>query len=264
MDMNFREAEDTKQNKNTIILTGPCGNLGRPILSLLLKSYNVIGISRNASSFKENPERRFYYPLDIDLFQEDSLEECLKEINSLVNNEGFNLVGLVNNALLSYPSYSVDIRRITIEDCSYGVFGFHIAFSIKLAGSLLKRGSSIINITSMYGKVSPKHSIYANSEKVNPLLYGSFKASLIQATKWLSSYLGENNIRVNSVSYGPFPSESAKSSDPSLMKELAKSTHLRRVGEPKEAAGIIEFLLSEKSSFITGEDISVDGGWTAW
>ena len=99
---------------------------------------------------------------------------------------------------------------------------------------------------------------------MNPLLYGCMKAALIQSSKYLSSILSESNIRVNSVSFGPFPSEKTINENQLFIKELSKKTHLKRIGKAKESVGIIKFLLSEESSFITGADIPVDGGWTAW
>ena len=123
---------------------------------------------------------------------------------------------------------------------------------------------SIVNITSMYGKVSPKPDMYTKLDLVNPLLYGSYKASLIQASKYLSSMLAPNGIRVNSVSYGPFPSCQVQGTQPLFVNKLAAQTHLNRVGQLSDVAGVIKFLLSDASSYITGTDISVDGGWTAW
>ena len=116
----------------------------------------------------------------------------------------------------------------------------------------------------MYGKVAPKPDMYSEADLINPLLYGSFKASLIQASKYLSSILAPDGIRVNSVSYGPFPSPQVQVQQPLFVTSLAVNTHLKRVGELSDVAGVIKFLLSESSSYITGTDISVDGGWTAW
>ena len=110
--------------------------------------------------------------------------------------------------------------------------------------NLMLKGGSIINITSMYGKVSPNPSNYEDFESINPLLYGAMKAALIQATKYLSSILGPKSIRVNSVSYGPFPSTQVIEENPKFVNNLAINTHLKRVGNSKEATGVIEFLLS--------------------
>ena len=81
---------------------------------------------------------------------------------------------------------------------------------------------------------------------------------------FLSTIFAKSNIRVNSVSYGPFPSNKVKEENPYFIAELEKKTHLKRVGYPSESVGIIKFLLSSESSFITGADIPVDGGWTSW
>ena len=106
--------------------------------------------------------------------------------------------------------------------------------------------------------------MYETVKEINPILYGSLKAALIQSTKFLSMTLAPQGIRVNSVSYGVFPSKKVQNSKPDFVKRLANNTHLKRIGNASEAAGIIEFLLSESSSYITGADIPVDGGWTSW
>ena len=116
----------------------------------------------------------------------------------------------------------------------------------------------------MYGKVSPDPSIYDEKNKMNSLLYGCLKAAFLHSSKYLSTIFATSNIRVNSVSYGPFPSNKVKEENPSFIAELEKKTHLKRVGYPSESVGIIKFLLSSESSFITGADIPVDGGWTSW
>ena len=127
-----------------------------------------------------------------------------------------------------------------------------------------EHGGSIVNIASMYGRVSPRHNLYSSPGSVNPILYGAFKAGLIQASRYLSSLLAPDNVRVNSVSFGPFPSDSMHSMSQDFIERLGEQTHLRRIGKPNEAAGIVAFLLSQDSSYVTGADIPVDGGWTAW
>ena len=116
----------------------------------------------------------------------------------------------------------------------------------------------------MYGKVAPNPSLYESLDNVNPLLYGAMKAALIQASRYLSTQMARKGIRVNSVSFGAFPSEEVRLKMPKFIKLLSKQTHLGRIGKPEEASGIINFLLSNESSYITGADIPVDGGWTAW
>ena len=151
----------------------------------------------------------------------------------------------------------------SVYDSSEGLFGYHIRLAIEIS-TIMRAPASIVNISSMYGKVAPNPSVYESLDNVNPLLYGAMKAALIQATKYLSSQMSMKGIRVNSVSFGAFPSKEVQIKMPKFIKSLSNQTHLGRIGKPEEASGIINFLLSNESSYITGADIPVDGGWTAW
>jgi len=122
--------------------------------------------------------------------------------------------------------------------------------------------SSIINIASMYGVVSPDLSLYSNPESSNPPFYGVAKAALIQFTKYAACEFGKENIRVNSISPGPFPNK--ETNKPEFIRVLSKKVPLGRVGDAAELKGPIIFLASEASSFINGENLVVDGGWTIW
>ena len=69
---------------------------------------------------------------------------------------------------------------------------------------------------------------------------------------------------LSSCGFGPFPRKEVRTSNPEFIRKLASNTHLNRVGNPEETSGIIEFLISDSASYITGADIPVDGGWTAY
>jgi NAD(P)-dependent dehydrogenase (short-subunit alcohol dehydrogenase family) len=82
-------------------------------------------------------------------------------------------------------------------------------------------------------------------------------------TRWFACNLGESAIRVNSISPGAFPQREIQISNPDFIEALAKRIPLGRIGRPEEISGVVTFLASQASSYITGSDISVDGGWTA-
>jgi len=253
----------------TVVVTGPTGHLGCAIVSHLLTNFNVIGISRTACSLQLDHQVDGkcvgkYIPINQDLSSVSS-ETLLSLIEESVSSVNSFLIGLVNNAFTDYPSTALSVDTSTVHSCAESLLGIHIRLSLAVAGLLKESQSgSIVNIASMYGKVSPRLDLYTSLDSANPILYGAFKASLIQASKYLSSLLAPDGIRVNSVSYGPFPSLTVQSGDPEFINKLAAQTHLKRIGIPYEAAGIIGFLLSNESSYITGADIPVDGGWTAW
>lgn len=251
--------------KKIVVLTGPTGHLGSAMLTCLLSGFCVIGISRQASLMSKilpNECSLKYMPLDFD-FRIDSAESVAAAVAELILCNNGELVGIVNNAFFSYPSSSLAIDKISVADCAEGLFGYWVRLSL-LMSDHMTTSASIVNISSMYAHVSPQPSIYQSGSSINPLIYGSMKAALIQASRYLSSQLGPRGIRVNSVSFGPFPSQSVQVNDPEFISRLASRTHLCRIGKPEEAGAVVKFLVSSDSSYITGADIAVDGGWTAW
>lgn len=126
-----------------------------------------------------------------------------------------------------------------------------------------KNGGSIINYSSMYGFVSPDFRIYGDNPQKQPGNYGAGKAAIAQFTRYSAAALAEYNIRVNSVTPGPFPNP-ANQSDPVFNEKLAAKTMLGRFGVSHEMAGAVLLLASDASTFMTGSNIMVDGGWTAW
>jgi gluconate 5-dehydrogenase len=123
-----------------------------------------------------------------------------------------------------------------------------------------KKGGSIINISSMYGVVSPDPELYEGSHYFNPVTYSTMKHALIGLTKYTASFWGEHKIRCNAIAPGPFPKESVDQG--SFLLRLERKTVLNRVGHPNDLRGILIYLASDASSYTTGQVIQVDGGWT--
>ena len=123
--------------------------------------------------------------------------------------------------------------------------------------------ASVINIASIYGLVSPHLKIYQKNN-INPPFYGASKAALIQWTRYAAVEFADKGIRFNSVCPGPFPSQAAQTENPKLMKEIIKNVPLGRLGKSSEIVSSLLFLASSGSSYVTGSNITVDGGWTSW
>jgi NAD(P)-dependent dehydrogenase (short-subunit alcohol dehydrogenase family) len=124
--------------------------------------------------------------------------------------------------------------------------------------------ASIINLASMYAMVSPDQRIYESAQGVNPPFYGAAKAALLQWARYAACEFGAEGIRVNSISPGPFPSESEQINKPDFIKKLANRVPMGRIGLSDEIKGPVLFLASPAASYVNGANLVVDGGWTAW
>jgi NAD(P)-dependent dehydrogenase (short-subunit alcohol dehydrogenase family) len=176
---------------------------------------------------------------------------------------------VVNNASHGRPG---TIESTTMEDFEqlYRVNVVAAFRMIQAAVPLLREsakssaGSSVVNIASMYGSVSPDPSIYGTSGANNPPSYGAAKAALIQLTRYAACHLAPDRIRVNCISPGPFPALRYLENDPGFHTRLKEKVPMRRAGDPRELRGPLLFLASDASTYVTGVNLAVDGGWTAW
>jgi gluconate 5-dehydrogenase len=125
-----------------------------------------------------------------------------------------------------------------------------------------KNDGKIINISSMYGLVSPDFNIYDKFPNFfNSSQYGASKAAIIQLTKYYANFLASKNIRVNCISPGPFPAIEVQKHE-SFIHLLKHKVPLGRIGTAEELRGVIILLASNASSYITGQNFIIDGGWT--
>ena len=131
------------------------------------------------------------------------------------------------------------------------------------AGKRNPGGAAVVNIGSMFGIVSPDPRFYTAETSVNPPYYGASKAALIQLTRYQAWEFGPERIRVNSLSFGPFPNPLVQEKAPEFCGNLAAGTALRRIGGNADVAGIILYLVSDAAAYMTGANIILDGGWTA-
>jgi NAD(P)-dependent dehydrogenase (short-subunit alcohol dehydrogenase family) len=130
---------------------------------------------------------------------------------------------------------------------------------------MASRGSgSIVLFSSMYGSVSPDPRLYEAPMNPNPVEYGVGKAGIQQLARYLAVHYGPRGVRCNAISPGPFPNPAVQAAQPAFIDRLAQKVPLGRVGQSSEIAGAVVFLLSDAASFITGQNLAVDGGWTIW
>ena len=255
--------------KNKIALvTGATGHLGQEMaIGLASAGAHVLINSRSIDKAKKTKDiiEKLGFSAEEAVFDVTNENEIKKfftnyknKLNILVNNayRGTKL-GTIKTAssedyVKSYESGLVSSHNLLLSSLS----------SLRKAVSV-DGEASVINISSMYGMVSPDLSIYTSPEASSPPFYGAVKAALIQFTRYASIEFGKENIRVNSISPGPFPSADAQKNDPELIKKIIKKVPLGRIGKEQEIRGPIIFLASKASSYINGENLIVDGGWTA-
>jgi gluconate 5-dehydrogenase len=124
-----------------------------------------------------------------------------------------------------------------------------------------QHAASVILLGSMYGVVGSYPDAYEGICAASPAAYHALKGGIVQLTRHLAVYWAKDNVRVNCLSPGPFPGPQAA---PALVERLKTKSPMRRMGSPHELKGAIVFLASDASSYLTGQNLIVDGGWTAW
>jgi gluconate 5-dehydrogenase len=124
-----------------------------------------------------------------------------------------------------------------------------------------KAPASIVMLGSMYGQVASYPDAYEGIYPASPVAYHALKGGIVQMTRHLAAYWAADGVRVNCLSPGPFPSGKAP---PAMVERLKTKLPMKRMGMPHELKGAIVFLASDAGSFMTGHNLVVDGGWTAW
>lgn len=247
------------------LVTGGSGHLGTAISEALSEAgAQIIIASRDEKKCLEMADKlsNSGIGMKLDITDDKSVADCFSNIKSkfgkldiLVNNAA----EFVGGKLLEMSPR--DFNR-SLEVIVTGVFRM-IQAAIPIMQDKATEGTSIINVASMYGIVSPNFRNYVNQpEAESPPSYGAAKAGVIQLTKYSACKLAPLNIRVNSISPGAFPDEKKISHD--FINQLASRTPVNRVGKPWEVKGAVIFLAGKASTYVTGHNLVVDGGWTIW
>ena len=173
--------------------------------------------------------------------------------------------GFVTMTYKSFPQAMKDLQLEQFDEANHTglTAAFVAARTVGSAMASAKRGS-IVLFSSMYGTVAPDPGIYPAPIFPNPIEYGVGKAGIQQMARYLAVHWGAVNVRCNSIAPGPFPFVSQQKQNAEWMKRLRQRCPMGRVGRPEEIAGAVVFLVSDASSFVTGHNLAVDGGWTSW
>ena len=246
-------------NKKVVLVTGACGQLGTVICRAFKNSgCKVIGIDINTNENLIDGIK--YFKLDSrNLSEKQKLYKKLfqqyKRIDVLVNNAGVSTFD--------------DFEKRTEEDFDWvmdvnlkGLF-FDIQTYVNLFDKYEQSNGSIINIGSLYGSVSPDSRIYVDLPRKNSEVYGASKAGVVQMTKFFSTNLAERQIRVNCISPGGILNSNSPQGI-EFQKSYAFRTPMKRMANTEEMVGAALYLASDSSSYTTGQNILIDGGFSSW
>jgi NAD(P)-dependent dehydrogenase (short-subunit alcohol dehydrogenase family) len=252
----------------TALVTGGAGYFGTEISYTLAElGANIIIASRDQEKCRKKcDEISKNVGQDIktlasrlDLLNKDSILACFEEIH-----KHFDAIDiLINNA---WSGNKNSWESIDDKDWNYDIdMSLNSVFRITKVAfpDLVKTKGVILNIASMYGHVGPDYRIYDGKQFANPPSYGAAKAGVIQFTRYLASFLSPHGIRVNALSPGAFPHPPTQEHT-AFMERLASKNPMNRIGYPHELKGAVALLCTDAGSYITGQNICVDGGWAIW
>lgn len=247
------------------LVTGGCGYLGTALARSLAEAGATVIISSRdedraveAAAALPRLGATEHYGVALDHLDEDSLRTGFR---SAVDRAG-RVDILVNNG---HEGLAADWTTVTGEQFTRQLAN---ATGYFLLGRLfrehvIERGGtgSLILLGSMYGVVGSYPDAYEGISPASPVAYHALKGGIVHMTRHLAVYWAQDGVRVNCLSPGPFPKPGVSSE---LVERISAKTPMRRIGRPHELKGAVVFLASEASSYVTGHNLIVDGGWTAW
>ena len=265
----------------TAVLTGASGFLGRTFVrTLLTNGARVVALGRSERLQREAEGWANEFGQDsiaihcVDMYDIAALSKVLDQIAA----EEKSIDILVNNAHELGPGTGFNVPEGALDTATMDTWMRNLTGGVywaalttqKIGARMKKQASgSIINISTMYALVAPRPQLYEGTDFINPPGYSASKAALLSFTRYVASFWGMHGIRANAILPGPFSNTedidgaNAVQQDGPFLQRLKGYTCLGRIGRPDELAGALLFLASDASSFMTGQGVVVDGGWTA-
>lgn len=252
--------------KNKVaVVTGAAGLLGAEFVKALSQN-DAIVIAADIAKDRGNKLEQFCkrQKTKVAFKKLDITDE--KSISGLINfaDRKYKKIDIwVNSAYPKTEDWGMKLESIPAiswrENVDSHLNGY--CFCCRLAAEYMKEkkhGGSIINLASIYGILGPDFSIYENTNMTMPAAYSAIKGGIISFTKYLASYYGNHNIRVNCVSPGGVLSAQPKV----FIEKYNKKAPLGRMADKEDIAGAIIYLASDGARYVTGHNLVVDGGWT--
>lgn len=243
-----------KLKNKIIIVTGGSGLLGKEFL-LKIRAEGGVGLNLDLD-IKTNLEK---FNVNCDITNKNSV----KKAYNLIKEKFIKIDGIVNNAYPRTKDWGKSFEDTKIESWQENInlqLSSHFLVTKIFSKSMIKnKNGSIVNIGSIYGIVGPDFTIYNGTNMTNPPAYSAIKGGMINFTRYLSSYLGKYNIRVNSISPGGI----FDNQDKTFVENYSQKVPLSRMGNPEDISPGLIYLLSSDSDYITGHNLVIDGGWTS-
>ena len=243
-----------KLENKIIVVTGGNGLLGSAIIKKL-KDHGAFVINLDIS----HKTNEILSNIECDITNKESIDHAL----AIILNKYNKIDGLVNNAYPRTRDWGNKFEDIKLASWKKNIDWqlnsyFYISQQVAIQMTKQKSGS-IINIASIYGVNGPDFTVYEGTSMTMPAGYAAIKGGLVNLTRYMASYFGPHQVRVNSVSPGGiFDNQNSI-----FVKNYEKKVPLQRMGVPEDIAPSISFLLSDDSKYITGQNLIIDGGWTA-
>jgi len=275
----------------TAIISGGAGYIGKVYVSTLLKNgANVIIVDKIFDKKSVLNELKKEFKVEQNLLKKIKFFECditkKQEVNNIFKKlkQEKKLKILINNASLVKQVGKDDLSDSYKPFLSMEPDEWEEYFSVDLTGTLLlcqkciplmkkNGGGSIINISSTYGILSPDQRLYDYFNKKltlkekkkgikieKPVGYSISKSGILNLTRFLATKFAKDGIRVNTLTLGGVYNKNPTE----FVKEYSKRTPLGRMADRNEYAGPLLFLASDMSSYMTGSNLIVDGGWSSW
>jgi NAD(P)-dependent dehydrogenase (short-subunit alcohol dehydrogenase family) len=247
------------------LVTGAGGNLGFALASAVAEAGGrVVVTSRDArraasvAATLPDPHQVRHLGIELDQLDAASIDRCIEKTIEAAGQ----IDVLVNNAHEKMPSDWTDVTTDLFNRQLANVTGYFL-LARHVRNDAVRRGgsASIVMLGSMYALVGSYPDAYKDISTASPAAYHALKGGIVQLTRHLAVYWAKDNVRVNCLSPGPFPSPGA---DAQLIERLNSKSPMGRMGRPHELKGALLLLASDAGSYITGQNLVVDGGWTAW